>query len=42
LHAVLQGSLNSAGVFALTLRRGRQRIVVEDAFPQRVYIMEET
>jgi len=27
---VLQGSLNNAGVFALALRRGRQRIVVED------------
>jgi penicillin-binding protein 1C len=29
---VLQGSLNNAGVFALPLRRGRQRIVVEDAY----------
>jgi penicillin-binding protein 1C len=27
---VLQGSLNNAGVFALSLRRGRQRITVED------------
>jgi penicillin-binding protein 1C len=27
---VLQGSLNSAGVFALALQRGRQRITVED------------
>jgi len=27
---VLQGSLNHAGVFALPLRRGRQRILVED------------
>ncbi|MDR2922937.1 MAG: transglycosylase domain-containing protein [Treponema sp.] len=27
---VLQGSLNSAGVFHLTMRRGRQRIAVED------------
>jgi penicillin-binding protein 1C len=29
---VLQGSLNNAGVFALTLRRGRQRITVEDGY----------
>jgi len=27
---ILQGSLNHAGVFALSLRRGRQRIAVED------------
>jgi penicillin-binding protein 1C len=30
VNDVLQGSLNSAGVFALPLRRGRQRITVED------------
>jgi penicillin-binding protein 1C len=29
-NEILQGSLNSAGVFALSLRRGRQRITVED------------
>jgi penicillin-binding protein 1C len=27
---ILQGSLNNAGVFVLALRRGRQRVVVED------------
>jgi len=28
----LQGGLNNAGVFHLPLRRGRQRIVVEDEY----------